>query len=76
MEFSRIQGHSLPIGGGGGSSSQEMASRITLIDLGRGTVVGSGTARTEVDGDGDAGAQMAAATEVTVDATKAASVVH
>lgn len=74
MEFSRIQGHSLPIGGGGGSSSQEMASRITLIDLGRGTVVGSGTARTEVDG--DAGAQMAAATEVTVDATKAASVVR
>ena len=52
----------LPIGSGGASPPQEMASSTTLTDLGRGTVVWSGGARTQVDG--DAGAQVSALTRV------------
>ena len=67
-------GVALPIGSGGASPRQEMASSTTLTDLGRGTVVWSGGARTQVDG--DAGAQVSALTRVTVDAMKKAGVIR
>lgn len=67
-------GVSLPIGGGGVSQRQEMSSSTTLTDLGRGTVVWAGSARTEVDG--DAGAQVSALTRVTVEAMKEAGVIR
>lgn len=66
-------GVSVPIGGGA-SPRQEMASSTTLTDLGRGTVVWSGGARTQVDG--DAGAQVSALTRVTVDAMKKTGVIR
>jgi hypothetical protein len=67
-------GISLPIGGGGVSSQQEMASSTTLADLGRGTVVWSGGARTQVSG--GMGAQVSALTRVTVDAMKKAGAIR
>lgn len=67
-------GVSVPIGGGGVSPRQEMASSTTLTDLGRGAVVWSGGARTQIDG--DAGAQVSALTRVTVDAMKQAGVIR
>jgi hypothetical protein len=67
-------GISLPIGGGGVSSQQEMASSTTMADLGRGTVVWSGGARTQVSG--DMGTQVSALTRVTVDAMKKAGVIR
>lgn len=67
-------GVSLPIGGGGVSQRQEMSSSTTLTDLGRGTVIWAGSARTEVDG--DAGAQVSALTRVTVEAMKEAGVIR
>ena len=67
-------GVSVPIGGGGNSPRQEMASSTTLTDLGRGTVVWSGGARTQVDG--DAGEQVSALTRVTVNAMKKAGVIR
>ncbi|WP_320367389.1 hypothetical protein [Thauera sp.] len=66
-------GVSLPIGGGA-SPRQEMASSTTLTDLGRGTVVWSGGARTQVDG--DALARVSALTRVTVDAMRKAGVIR
>ena len=67
-------GVSMPIGGGGVSPRQEMASSTTLTDLGRGAVVWSGSARTQVDG--DAGVQVSALTRVTADAMKKAGVIR
>lgn len=67
-------GVSLPIGGGGVSPRQEMAASTTLTDLGRGTVVWSGGARTQVDG--NAGEQVLALTRVTADAMKKAGVIR
>ena len=67
-------GVSVPIGGGGVSPRQEMASSTTLADLGRGAVVWSGSARTQMDG--DASAQVSALTRVTVDAMKKAGVIR
>jgi hypothetical protein len=67
-------GVSVPIGGGGVSPRQEMTSSTTLTDLGRGTVVWSGGARTQIDG--DAGEQVSALTRVTVDAMKTAGVIR
>lgn len=67
-------GVSMPIGGGGVSPRQEMASSTTLSDLGRGAVVWSGSARTQVDG--DAGVQVSALTRVTADAMKKAGVIR
>lgn len=67
-------GISLPIGGSNVSPRREMASSTTLTDLRRGTVVWSGGARAQVDG--DAATQVSALTRVTVDAMKEAGVIR
>ncbi|HAF54698.1 MAG TPA: hypothetical protein DCL01_05655 [Thauera sp.] len=67
-------GISMPIGGGSVSPRREMASSTTLTDLHRGSVVWSGGARAQVDG--DAGIQVSALARVTVDAMKQAGVIR